>query len=269
MKGVAWLLVAVLVTTGCLSNSGGLLGREPTPNFAEALLWSQPSELVVEIHYEQGREPSKYAIDRVREDLTQLTNKQTITILDPVEINVGDGTQSQTWTTDEIAAVHAATYSLGTPETYMAGDQAFIHFVILNGKGQLSDDRGFIGLQTVPALYVFPDQTRTALLTIYAPEPIGPPAIAPDQAEASIFIHELGHALGLVGREAPETQDRKTTTDSDPCACHSRNEDSVMYPGVERFNLVRFIEEGRWHRDSFDAVDLADIAALRDMDPHR
>lgn len=267
MKRFAVGLVAAIALSGCLSE---VFDREPTYTVhAHALLWSTHADILVQVHHVAGREPSQYALDRLEEEIIEHTGKP-VTIQPSQQIAVGDETSDRSWTVDEVWGVHAQHYMLDDPNAFTVDDTAIIHVVYLNGLGESTPGRNFIGLHTGPVLFVLPDSTTTALLSIYAdPLVIGPPnLLAQEQAEAAILVHELGHALGLVGLEAPETANRITGETDDPCTCHSTNPDSVMTPGTESFNPRRYIDEQQWVKDDFDATDVADIAALRAMDPY-
>lgn len=73
----------------------------------------------------------------------------------------------------------------------------------------------------------------------------------------SVAIHEAGHVFGLVGCPLEMTVDRQDR------GCHSSNEDSVMYWGVEvRRGLQNLIgeQEVPW---TFDQNDVSDARAIQ------
>lgn len=270
MNRFAVVLLLVPALAGCLNELDLGMGTPQNLSRPESLLWSAPSHVVVEIDYVEGRAPSELTLQRIEEELRARTNKESVTVLEPTRIEVGDTSSSRQWTYEDIRAAHETHYSSAEPYQDIVGDTVYIHYLFLNGIGA-NDDRGFVGVATTaPILAVLADQSAWMLFCVCGTPlgDLGPPHVAPDQAEASIAIHELGHAMGLVGRGAPETSDRRTSEDEDPCTCHSNDRDSVMYPGVEGINPQRFADSRDWVQHRFAQADIDDLEALRALDPY-
>ena len=84
--------------------------------------------------------------------------------------------------------------------------------------------------------------------------------------EHSVWIHEIGHLLGLVDNGLPMVSDHR---DPDPGhGAHDDNELCVMYWANDRSGMLERIrdnvEGGEESSLGFDDACLADIAALRD-----
>ena len=260
------VLASALALSGCISINPDtpLFGADP--NLAEAMAWPSHGKLVVEMHHVTDRAPSAYTLQRISEVLHELTDKQQVVMLDSKEVP-WPSDPNRDWTFDDFTAFHRDTYSWAAGE-YLRGDEARFHMMFLDGI--ILDDNGepwAVGIQAGPRLGIWADPVREVLLNFGGADIgglRGVPNIAFDQAEAAIAVHDIGHALGLVDREAPMLTPRLPDKEADPCQCHSNNRDSVMYPGTEKFNAQRYVEEQRWVVDDFDADDRADLAALRD-----
>ncbi len=282
MKPLAVAITMALALAGCVTE---IDDKPPIHhlNFAEAILWSEPSEVIVELHHVAGREPEEFGLERMREELQALTSKSTITILPSVEIQVGDESDDRMWTVSELYSLRAQYFVGHGPAqqtakgAWLSEDAVYIHVMFLNGLGQLEEDRYFVGLQTVPTLFVLADHTDDLIATggssptgrVSVDDPSDEP-IGHAESEAAILIHELGHAIGLVGREAPMLTPRLPSANDDQCQCHSNQEDSVMFAGVESLTLddLQNPEGELYATYTFDGFDIEDVESLRNDDPY-
>lgn len=243
-------LVALLILAlaGCLQpDASPEEARRPTA--AERLARAEPHpHLVVDVMYVAERAPSPVALEALLETLQEETDKASVTLLEPREISGYTPREGHRWSNEELDAFldeHAQ------PETELGNDTVRLVVVYLEGGGPGAE----LGLAGGLDIFVFPDFTRETV-------PGGPRASTEQggKLERRILIHELGHALGLVGCGAPMLTPRSSG------GCHSVNEASVMHadlPADLASALRDAVEEGSGIPYRFDADDRADLAALR------
>jgi hypothetical protein len=85
---------------------------------------------------------------------------------------------------------------------------------------------------------------------------IKPPLV---EVEQSVFVHELGHVLGLVNLGTPMVTPHEDTHPDR--RGHSNNQGSVMYWAVETSAIGNIL--GQNPPDDFDNNDRADLRARR------
>lgn len=270
------LLIATMVCValaGCSNGDPGSAGqaepvREAAPDHArlraEAMLTRVPyPNLVVEVDFVKGREPTALAINALIETLEAVTEKDRIFLLDFQELPESDPRFSQdaNWTDSTAYQVHEQYFDSGEAATtrYGSGPNATLHVLYLNGRGASSSGAESYGFQQYNAIYIFADRIRDGTPTENRDVP-RVPNLAAERLERCILIHEAGHALGLVNHGAPMTHDRLSEDGR-----HSTNKESVMYLGIH--GTYAFLdpvtgEESTPYR--FDQHDLADLAAVRD-----
>jgi hypothetical protein len=82
--------------------------------------------------------------------------------------------------------------------------------------------------------------------------------------ERSVWVHEIGHILGLVNLGTPMVTPREDPDHPH----HDTNEECVMYWAAERQNAIQKLAQKLVDQDieylDFDAACLADIAAVRE-----
>ena len=206
------------------NRAAGLVG-----SFAPALL---QEDLVVELLAQEGADPIPAAVEHLTASLSTVTGRD-VPATGPTPLP-GEG---RAWTGPDLidlADLHA-TRPPGSATIRML----FVH-------GTLEKHPQVLGVALrgdVAAVFI--DRVRSAR---------GMVGDSTD-AQRAVMLHEAGHLLGLVdfyldtGRGDPESR------------THSKNPESVMSNGVDTTVTGQFVGED-WP-DTFDADDLADLAAIK------
>lgn len=264
MLRIGWLVVA-LALAGCASDVPHPYPRMPgdeelLQSLPAAILWAHPyPNLFIEIDYVQGREPSTLALETLRDTLREVTDKAEIVIAPPTLLPASDARFEgwREWTREEVADVHARYFDAGVPGAFGADGTARLHVLYLNGHYPFDTPvhvpyvMSAVGLQVKDALLMFPDDVPAAE---DEERPWGP------FHERKTLIHELGHAMGLVNNGIP--MQRPHVADD---GVHSNNPRSVMAQGHRGPWVLEKVQDGEWIPYRFDADDLADLEAFREM----
>lgn len=245
-------LLAVLLMAGCLD--GSVLDRRDDPSSqadrVERLLTNETdSRIVIHAYYVPGREPVSVAVDRLAGRLMDLTGKLDVTVAPFVALTTETDSLDTNWTVDRVDAVFEG---LDVPETART-----FTLVILFLDGYGYSGVRVAGYQVERYLAIFPDTFEYTGLT----EPVDARVPVPDpegSKQLEVMLHESGHMLGLINHGAPMVTDHVDRTEE--CLCHSSNEASIMWSGVD--TLVEKAQRGLVDRD-FDADDLADLKAFQ------
>ena len=247
------LLMCIGAAAGCLVD-----GRDLAPSVARAEAYATAfpfSDLVIEIDFAPGREPSALALDGLRQILASATDKREVRVLPPTPLP--DEARFRSADADWSGRhrdVHVEQFDSfdGGPGRYGRGDAAYVHVLYLNGR---IDNNGSVttGIHTEYGISIYVDDMRN-------PPPTRATAdqllmlTAPDEIERAVLVHEFGHLLGLVDAGA-----RMVRPHSDGQG-HSTSAQSVMYGGVHATQLARENKEVVW---TFDEDDLADLRQLQ------
>lgn len=247
-KAVAVVALAVLAS-GCID----VLGAPSGPTLPQALLWrSTASSIIVEVDAVAGMEPDAAALDLLRSTLAQVTGK-AVAITGPSAIPAQGGD----YDLGDLLRIHRESAFFGSGG-FLEGDRAVLHVLYLDGRSEGDDaEHRTLGrtLMEHGVVAVF----RTSYSSAHR--------IVDDQwvdataeMDQHVLLHEVGHALGLVGNGIPQVRDH-----ADPDAPgHSRYPESVLYhhPPMTPKQLVTGPVSV-----TFDVDDLADLAAYRAADP--
>lgn len=206
LGSVAFLVVQQLLSRSLLPGEQALelLQGSPYPN------------LVVEVDYTPGDRPTTAALNLLEARLTTYTAKESIRLVfDVIEVN---GTM---FSTLDLLEVERANRNEAT-----GGDTFTLY--ILSISGELTDGGGTaLGASyTASSLAIFKDVIRIAT--------IGPgPSIS--EVEASVFVHEVGHLMGLVN--LVYTSDLDYEDVSHPF--HSNNSADVMFWAIDSAPFIQ------------------------------
>jgi hypothetical protein len=160
------------------------------------------------------------------------------------------------WSFEELRALAEETFNLEVDEA-----TTVLHTLWVDGRSDRDGDSGVIlGLQFGRHIVMFKETIDTVCSRAALP-------LNREQTcrgtERAIWIHEIGHAIGLVDNGLPMVEDHK---DAERGA-HSRHPDCVMYwayTGEALADRVLSSILGETPELGFDAHCLADIAAVRD-----
>lgn len=208
----------------------------PPGAYARTLLRPTPAtSIVVEVISEPGNAPSDATVSLVERRLEEVSGKQ-VTVR---RKESSAGAPRGDWTPPQIvefAERHA--------EVPVTNSVAVVRFLGLSDG--LQDAGNAIGVAVRGDVFaVFTGKVRSS----------GSPLVDPATVEQAVAVHEIGHLLGLV--DIAIDRDR----DDPEHPFHSPNRGSVMFWAIET-DLVGQVLGGPPPR-TFDADDLADLAALR------
>lgn len=236
-------VVFCVLLVGCISPGADLsdLSR------IERLLWGVAEQVVIEIDYVAEREPSALALDALDETLRKTTSKD-IVLVGPGSASLSRAeSPSHEWTRDMLVSF--------ARENKDRQSAAYLHVLYVDGHygsalGVNFGDTSFVFMDQITNLGSFPLKRN----------------IAPGDAERSVLIHEVGHALGLVNNGVPMVKPHEHPEDDG----HSNNRDSVMWPTADTYaGMLAMIGADEPLPYAFDADDLADLAAFRASEPKR
>ncbi len=218
------------------------------------LLLNDPlPDLLVEVDFVAGHEPSQFALDGLRSVLEEVTAKRHVTILPATEIP----RLAVPPTFESVTDYHFKHFSHREPGTDMNlrwKENGTLHIQYLNGR---SND--FVGVYMDGlGITILPDYIRAS--TVVSPYWTG--IIDHRLIERAMLIHEVGHALGLVDCGVPMVRHHH---DDGLSRCHSNQVDSVMRYGYGEAPETLFGIVARQDFDpvwQFDEYDRADLAAF-------
>ncbi len=175
----------------------------------------QYSALELEIDYMPGHKPTQAGLDSLKTFLQQHLNKQTITFRTPTEVPSGG---QSAYTASDIRSLedqHRDHFSERT-STLQA------YFLIVDGEFEQSNVLGIAYWNTSMAFF---GQTIEEVSS-----GIGAPP--EEKIEGTVFRHEFGHNMGLVGNGTPTVSDHKTDG-----SAHCTEDGCLMEPAVETANF--------------------------------
>lgn len=247
-KAVAVVALAVLAS-GCVD----VLGAPSGPTLPQALLWrSVASSIIVEVDAVAGMEPDVAALDLLRTTLAEVTGKP-VAVTGPSAIPAQGGG----YDVGDLLRIHRETAFFGS-DRFVDGGRAVLHVLYLDGRSEGDDaDHRTLGrtLMEYGVVAIFRTSYSSAH-RIVDDEWVDATA----EMDQHVLLHEVGHALGLVGNGIPQVRDH-----ADPSSPgHSRYAESVLYhhPPMTPKQLVTGDVSV-----TFDMDDLADLAAYRAADP--
>ena len=186
-------------------------------NSAQAFLQSdQYTDIEVEIDYMPNHEPTQEGLDSLRLFLEQRLNKQNITLGPSNEISA----ESQSsYTADDIRAIESE-----YRDNYTEAGTSTLHvyFLMVDGEFEQSNVLGIAYYNTSVAFF---GQTIEEVSS-----GIGAPS--EQKIEGTVFRHEFGHNMGLVGNGSPTQSDHKTDD-----SAHCTSDGCLMQRAVETGNF--------------------------------
>lgn len=252
MVGAVALALAVpVLVPGCVD----VLGAPPGPTLPQALLWdSVASSIIVEVDAVQGQAPDPSALELLRTTLAAVTGKP-VAVTGPTAMPAQGGFAS----VHDLERIHRDTAFFGR-DGYLDGGRAVLHVLYLDG-GSDGDGTGHrtLGrtLMEHGVVAIFRPAYASAHRLVN-----GSRVDAAGEMDRHVLLHEVGHALGLVGNGIPQVR-----AHHDPeSPGHSRYPESVLYhhPPMTPKQLVTGPVS-----TAFDVDDLADLEAFRAADPGR
>lgn len=222
-----------LTATGCLDSSTGIDGGDRTfsnrvePGSSAFFFLSDSTftNLEVEIDYMPGQQPTQEALDSLKNFLQQRLNKSQVTVNPPTEV---ESAGEDTYSAEEVRALEEQ-YRNNYSET-TASSTLHAYFLIVDGKYQQQED--VLGIAYYNTSMAFFGQTINAVSS-------GVGAPPKEKVEGTVFRHEFGHTLGLVGNGTPVQSDHKTAG-----SAHCTVDGCLMEASVETTNFFANLFDG-------------------------
>ncbi|HEX6981605.1 MAG TPA: hypothetical protein VF181_02485 [Balneolaceae bacterium] len=182
----------------------------------------QYTALRVEIDYMPGHKPTRTGLDSLETFLERRLNKQTISF-ELTEISSGG---KDVYTIGDIRSLEDKHRNNFTG----AGDEILhSYFLMVDGEYEQSSVIGVAYWNT--SLAVFGKTIEDISSGLGAPPE--------DKIEGTVFRHEFGHLMGLVGNGTPIQSNHKTSG-----SAHCTNDGCLMNPAVETANFFANIFDG-------------------------
>lgn len=249
MRAAAATIAVAVLASGCID----VLAVPAGPTLPQALLWSSvASSIIVEVDAVPGMAPDPAALELLRSTLATVTGKAVV-VTGPSAMPAQGGD----YDVADLERIHRETAFFGQ-DGYIDGGRAVLHVLYLDGLSQGDDaDHRTLGRtlidQGVVAIF------RSAYSSAHRFGEEGWKD-ATSEMDGHVLLHEVGHALGLVGNGIPQVRDHGAPESPG----HSRYPESVMYhhPPMTPKQLVTGPVS-----TTFDVDDLADLAAFRALEP--
>ncbi|NGP87338.1 peptidase [Fodinibius halophilus] len=178
---------------------------------------NQYTSLEVEIDYMPGHEPTQDGLNSLQTFLEERLNKQSISLTNKTQIPSGE---QSSYTIEDIRSLenkHRDNF------TKASGNTLHVYFLMVNGE--YSDGQGS-GENVLGVAYW---NTSVAFLGKRMEDISGEPPVNPseEKIESTVFRHEFGHNMGLVGNGSPMQTDHKTSG-----SAHCTTDGCLMEPSV-------------------------------------
>lgn len=243
-------LATLALTVAFAGCSGLALSPAPVgPSLPQALLGPASTSIVVEVSAVHGQEPSPGTLAAMRDVLSQVTGKP-VTLAGPADLLPAGGDYRER----DLVRIHRETSFFAPESGFLDGPRVVLHVLYLDGAMAGDDpERATLGRSLIDRgiVAIFRDSYANAHRLVN-----GSWSWAASEIDRYVLLHEVGHALGLVGNGVPMQRDH----DAPGHVGHSRYTDSVMYyhPPMTPDGLVTGpVAQG------YDVDDLADLAAYR------
>lgn len=175
------------------------------------------TNLQVEIDYMPGHEPTQEGLNSLQTFLEERLNKQNISFSSPSEINA----ESQSsYSSNDIRALEQE-----YRDNYTEPGDNTLHAYFLVVDGEYSQNSNVLGIAYWnTSVAFFGEAIEDVSSGIGAP--------SEQKIEGTVFRHEFGHNMGLVGNGTPTQSDHKTDG-----SAHCTTDGCLMEPAVETGNF--------------------------------
>lgn len=211
--------------------------RNPGVSATDFLTDDDFDELIIEIQFMEGYEPTNEALINLESFLEERLNKSSITILEPTEIPA-EGRQR--YSANEVRDLEREHRTQFSEEGSLAA-----YFIFLDGEYDQANVLGIAYFNTSMAL--FGETIKTTSDGIFQL----------DQAtvETVVFQHEIGHIIGLVNNGV----DMQTDHQDEENGSHCDDENCLMYFSVRTTDFFANIFDGQI--PELDQQCIADLQA--------
>ncbi len=265
MRGARVLgaLLLLALAAGCMLPG---MQRQAAPRYYAEVIGGAPwTDLVVEIDYAPGEQPSAAATTHLIDTLRNVTGKTNVILDEQPTLNATPG---HSWTAQELISLEASTRR----HAHQA-PAALLHVLYPNGGYNATGDVAGVTIsgRALGPITIFLDKLRgsTCIPTPATPLgqnvglPVDQPAAALETLERSTLLHETGHAMGLVDNGLPMVKDHEDKTNDPAKGGHSSDPRSVMYWVLDTCQGLRqaLLQDGTIP-DAFDGDDRADLRSV-------
>ncbi|MDZ7772567.1 MAG: hypothetical protein U5K31_07500 [Balneolaceae bacterium] len=218
-------LASCLDSTSSSDDDGEAFNHQRNPGTsAEALLRdSTYTSLAVEVDYMPGHEPTSEALDSLKSFLEQRLNKSNITVRTPTEIPTGGQQAYSASDVRDLEAEHRNNTTSASSSTLEA------YIIIVDGEYTESNVLGIAYYNTSTAF--FGPTIQSASSGVGAP--------SQQKIEGTVFRHEFGHIMGLVGVGTPVQASHQTGDGQ-----HCNRDGCLMEPSVETTDYFANLFDG-------------------------
>jgi len=210
--------------------------QEAPGNSASSFLQSdQFTTLRLEIDFMPGHEPTQNGIDSLRAFLNKRLNKDDIIILEPTEISSAEQSVYSAADVRDLEEQHR--------DNITGGDSSVleVYFLIVDGEFEQSNVLGIAYWNT--SMAYFGETIMNVSSGIGAPPR--------DKIEATVFNHEFGHNMGLVGNGSPHPEGQEPHETGPDQGNHCTVDGCLMEPSVRTSDFFANVFDG----------------TIRDLDP--
>ena len=242
------ILLASLVGCGHGSGAAGsstapVAASGATGSWSGRFLAAAPyRSLLVEVGYVAGEAPSESALALLQQRLAERCDKPDgVQVI--LDAPITSGTTS-VYSVPATAALEAA-----NRRHYASGSQAVLYLVYLDGHSDqdTSSSAVLAWTYTGTSIGVFKESIKAASNGL----------VPPDEVEATVLVHEAGHALGLVNLGAPLRSAHEDTTHAGHCS----DERCAVFWQVESSNIRFLLKNGGKLPTDYDTACKEDLHA--------
>ena len=226
-------LILSFTIYGCLDSSTGAGGgneqfmnrANPGASAQSFLSGDNFTNLELEIDYMPGQQPTQEALDSLKNFLQGRLNKTQVTINPPTEIQSGG---EDAYSAEEVRALEEQHRDNYTETT--SSNTLHAYFLVVDGEYQQQEN--VLGIAYYNTSMAFFGQTINEVSS-------GVGAPPKEKIEGTVFQHEFGHTLGLVGSGTPTQSDHKTAG-----SAHCTVDGCLMEPSVETTDFFANLFDG-------------------------
>jgi predicted Zn-dependent protease len=203
---------------------------------------TQYTNLQVEIDYiSSDHEPTQEGLNSLQTFLEERLNKQNISLSTPTQI---DAESQSSYSSNDIRAIEEE-----YRDNYTEAGNNTLHVYFLVVDGQYSQNSNVLGIAYWNTSVAFFGETIA--------NASGTPPAAPtrEKVESTVFRHEFGHNMGLVGIGTPHISSH---TDHQNGESHCSTDGCLMEPAIETAN---FFENFSGEVPELDQLCIEDLQA--------